>query len=484
MILPILLVAIGSLLGCVASGDVAYTGAVTAETCGTLEWQVELNGLRAVSITASDFKELKTEAADDGMARALTVERKGVESTYQGVGLKDLITRLYARDLEAYAKTEGDLWATGYEMTMTASDGYSVTFSSSEMDANSLVLYDLKDGELVYPGTVGEEISSKYSINDLAAIELRFIGLEEAAIEEMDTLELDINGEQIELSLSELSKTPYYAVGKGGYTTSAGTYYENSYGGIRLADFLTSFIQLLDSSTITLLSTDGYSMSYAFSEISSMDDGVWLLAFEMDGKPLDEETGPFRGVRIAQALGDSIPNIDGHSSPKMVKRIEISQEVFKDFSLLIKGKMEAILNRATIQSGINCTAHKTTVEYMDRKTGQLEQYVGMPLFALLAFGDDPKYAPHKQNDKSIVAYDKMAARDGYLVKIIARDGYSIVLDSRELDGNHDVILAMYQNEHELSGDAWPLKLVWDHAAEVVPKGIKSVKNVVAVELLF
>ncbi|NCB03501.1 MAG: hypothetical protein EOM67_15310 [Spirochaetia bacterium] len=146
--------------------------------------------------------------------------------------------------------------------------------------------------------------------------------------------------------------------------------------------------------------------------------------------------------------------------------------------------MESNLDRSTIQSGINCSAHKTTVDYLNKKSGEIEHYTGIPLFALLAFGDDPHYAPHKQTDHNILAYDKDAAKAGYKVKIIAADGYSIILDSKELDGNEDIILAMYQDGEELKEADWPLKLVWDVNADVVPQSIKAVKNITSIELLF
>jgi len=350
------------------------------------------------------------------------------------------------------------------------------------MDMDALYFYDEKDGKSVQPGIIGKDISSKYLVNDLVSIQCSLAT--EAAAEDIVTLEVVINGEQTNLSRGELAKTPYYATGKGGFTTSAGTYYENTYGGIRLADFLTSFIALDKETTITLQATDGYSMSYGFEEIANTDNGVWILAFEIDGQYMDDDPGPFRGLRIAQPGESKIPNIDGHSSPKMVKRIEITHEVFKDFSLLIKGRMQSNLDRSTIQAGINCTAHNTSVEYLNKKAGIVETYSGIPLYALLAYGDDPKFAPHKQTDKDVLSYDKAAASAGYKVKITAADGYSITLDSKDLDGNQDVIVAMYMDGKELVEGDWPLKLVWDQHAQRVPEGIKAVKQIVSIELLF
>ena len=479
-----LLLIVGSLLGCVASGDVTQADEVASATYNESIWKVQLEGITSSTITAEDFAVIMDNANQEGVSRTLSVERKGVSASYEGIGLKDLISTIHAQEFDSYTADYGNLWESEYEITLMASDGYAVSFTSSELDANDLVFYDKKDGEAIQPGTIGTDISSKYFIKDLTEIELRFSKLAREVVQEEIFLQLDINGEKTILSLSELRKSPYFMVGKGGYTTSAGTYYEENYGGIRLADFIDSFVEMTDSGSITLRATDGYAMSYAYSDMRSTDNGIWLLAFEVDGDLLGAETGPFRGVRVAEAADSPIPNIDGHSSPKMVNVVEISQEVFNDFSLVIHGKMDAELDRSTIQAGIQCSAHKTTVSYLDKKSGQIEQYTGMPLFALLAYGDDPLHAPHKQTDKIIVSYKKETAQAGYQVKIIAGDGYSIVLDSKELDGNFDVILAMYMDKKELSGGDWPLKLVWDQNAEVIPEGIKAVKNVAALELLF
>lgn len=455
---------------------------VSGATTGSPWWEIKVTGLRSDTITPKTYSQIKDLAMKNGTYAELVIERKGIVSTYQGVPLKHVIARVDGQDWQAPFDFDEGLWKSGYDITLTASDGYSATFSTAEIDADALIFYDTKDGESVSPGIAGVNVSSKLLVNGLASIECALVtGM---AAEESVSLEVVINGERIDFSRPELSKTPYYAVGKGGFTTSAGTYYEHTYGGIRLADFLTSFIALDAESTVTLLATDGYSMSYSFSEIAARDNGVWILAFEIDGEYMSDDIGPFRGVRIAQDAGDPVPNIDGHSSPKMVKRIEISQEVFKDFSLLVKGRMESNLDRSTIQSGINCTAHKTTVAYLNKKAGTTETYTGIPLYKLLAYGDDPNFAPHKQTEKDILAYDKTAAQAGYKVKVIAGDGYSVTLDSRELDGNEDVIIAMYLNGNELADGEWPLKLVWDQNAALVPEGIKAVKNVVSIELLF
>ena len=68
--------------------------------------------------------------------------------------------------------------------------------------------------------------------------------------------------------------------------------------------------------------------------------------------------------------------------------------------------------------------------------------------------------------------------------IVASDGYSITLDSRQLNRNDDVILATLKEGESLPEREWPLVLVWDRNAERVPDGIKAVRNITEIHLLF
>ena len=130
-----------------------------------------------------------------------------------------------------------------------------------------------------------------------------------------------------------------------------------------------------------------------------------------------------------------------------------------------------------MQSGVSC--HKKTVHFERKNTSGI--YTGIPVWRLLAYSDDPRYAPHRQDD-SIRSYNDAAAAEGYRVTIIAADGFSVDLDSRELDKNDDVILAMYKEGEILEGEDWPLILVWDKDAEIVPDGIKPVRQIVEIHV--
>lgn len=436
------------------------------------EWRIELQGVGndifLIDDNTVEFEELVS----------MRVERMGHDYLYMGLPLSVLIGKV---DESISVASSQKLWNDGYDITLTGSEGYSVTFNTGEIDSDNMLLAVMRDGEYIRPAIVGG-LSSKYHIEHVVEI---VCDTEEEAGQQPYNLEMNIQGELFRFSREELESSPYVVEGLGGYTTSSGTYHEQYYTGVHFADFLSSIIPVQEESVISVEALDGYKMSYSGADLLDEGDGVWILAFRSDGQYIPLDPGIFRTVKIAgEKTPDIIPNINGNSSARMVKRISYTDESFRDFTLLIKGKITVELDRATIQSGISGSSHGTRITYTDRKTHTDELYTGIPLYYLLAYADDELYQPHKQSDKSILAYDREAAEAGYRVRVSAADGYSVTLDSRELHNNNDVVLAMYEDESELKGEDWPLKLVWDKHADVIPEGIKAVRNVVSIELLF
>jgi DMSO/TMAO reductase YedYZ molybdopterin-dependent catalytic subunit len=221
------------------------------------------------------------------------------------------------------------------------------------------------------------------------------------------------------------------------------------------------------------VASDGYEMSYEGSQILDASDGDWILAFRIDGQNLPNDPGYFRTVKV----GPTKPNIDGHLSVKMVQKIVVKSGKVADFTVSMKGKLDAQLDRQTVMSCVNC--HKQAVSY-ERK-GETARYEGFALWRILAYSDDASYAPHKQGS-SIVAYQRALAEKGYPVEIVAKDGFTITLDAKELDLNQGVILAVRKNGQDLPDDEAPLVLAWDRDAVVIPNGIKPVRQVQSIVL--
>ncbi len=473
-----------ALAGCVSqrpappvTAPIAAAPAVAAEvasaaTAAQEAWSIELSGLRQDSLGSAYYKKIKA-AGRDYLRK--TVDKKGVATTYSGVSLGAVIAMIDGADSAAPFAFDEALWKKGYEVTLTAVDGYSATFSTKDLAPDALILADTEAGKyLARPMTVGDSAKGLW-VKDIVSISTSLAPSKTLSEAAAFSLDLDINGTKASFTLADLEKDPSYMEAVGSYTTSAGTKYTNAYGGVRLKELLGRFMSLGGDDSISFVATDGYEMTYPGKQILDESDGVWILAFRMDGDYLPKDPGYIRTIKV----GPGNPNIDGHLSVKMIKRIVVKQKDFKDFAISYGGKMSGTLDRSTVQSCVSC--HKKDVTF-ERK-GISGVYTGFPLQLLLAYADDPKYAPHKQAT-GILAYDAAAAKAGYKVEVVADDGYAITLDSRDLDANAEVIVAMYKDGAGLGPDEFPLVLVWDKNIARLPEGIKNVKRIKSIRLAF
>jgi hypothetical protein len=440
------------------------------EAAPAASWSISLRGVREDVLEASRFEEAKVHGSH---YVEMELERKGQSQLYRGMPLYLIAAMVDGSDAEHPYTVDRSRWSSGYDITITGADGYSATFNTAEVDPNALILADSVDGMAVAPMIAGDA-PGKLWVKDVVEIDLALgaVAQEEPQFE----LVLDINSKVSSFTLQELEESIYYVEQPGSYTTSAGSTYGGLWGGVRMADFLGQFLNLKPETSLTMVAMDGYEMTYSGKEVLDTSDGVWILAFKLDGEYLPMDPGYIRTIKA----GPGNPNIPGHSSVRMLEKIVVKQEGYRDFSITISGKMEWTLDRQTIQSGVSC--HKRMVDF-ERK-GTAARYTGVPLYLLLAYADDPQYAPHRQSDKSILSYRKEIAQAGYTVEIEAADGFVVSLDSREVDGNEDLILGMYKNGEELPPDEFPLILVWDKNAKTVPSGAKPIKQITTIRLIF
>lgn len=434
-------------------------------------WAVSLKGIREATLWQSYYEEAAKHASHYVEKK---VDKKGVMTSYRGMPLRLAIAMIDGAEKDHAWLFDAALWATGYDVTLVASDGYSVTFNTKDVAADALIIADREDGTKIPPMVVGDAAKNLW-VRDLAMIETSLAPSALVAAAASFSLDLDINGAKASWSLAELQRLPIYTEGRGAYTTSAGTRYEGVYGGVRLLDLLKTYADIAADDSVTFVAMDGYEMSYPGKTVLDQADGEWLLAFRLDGDWLPKDPGYIRTIKV----GPKTPNIDGHLSVRMIKKIVVKQKDYVDFTLSLSGKMRFDLDRGTVQSCVSC--HTRTVTF-ERK-GVVAEYTGFPLWLLLGYVDDPEYAPHKQ-DTSIKTYMDDAADAGYAIKLSAIDGYSIILDSRDITRNDDIIVAMYRGGEKLPPEESPLVLVWDRAAKKIPEGIKNVKMLASVGATF
>ncbi len=434
-------------------------------------WSIELKGVRKAALWQSYYDAAK---AHGSHYEERVVEKKGGKASYRGMPLRLAIAMIDGNEADHAWLFDAELWAAGYDVTLVAKDGYSATFNTKDVAPGALIIADRENGQPIAPMVVGDAAKTLW-VKDLVRIETSLSTSALAAAADSFSLAIAVNGAEASFSLKELEGLPIYVEGKGAYTTSAGTRYEGVYGGVRLRALLESYATLSADDSITFVAMDGYEMSYPGKTVLDESDGEWLLAFRLDGDYLPKDPGYVRTIKI----GPKTPNIDGHLSVRMVKKIVVKQKDFVDFSLKLSGRMDFVHDRATIQSCVSC--HKKSVTFSHK--GTEAEYTGFPLWLLMGYVDDPKYAPHKQ-DASIPTYMDAAAAAGYAIDLVATDGFKVTLSSKDVTRNDDVIVAMYKNGEKLPASEAPLTIVWDKAAKKVPEGIKNIRSLSSVGARF
>ncbi|MDY7027412.1 MAG: hypothetical protein SVR04_03850, partial [Spirochaetota bacterium] len=191
-------------------------------------WTIDLQGVRNDTVTAAGFEEAKVHGTH---YQKVSFERKGELTEYRAMPFRYVAAMVDGQDAEHPWLFDAEAWDEGYDVTLTAADGYAVTFSTADIPADALYVADEKNGEFCLPRIVGD-VPGNIQVKDLAAIEL---ALNAGAAAEQVSLELDINGETTVFSREELEMSPYYIEAAGSYTTSAGTTHTHLYGGIRFA---------------------------------------------------------------------------------------------------------------------------------------------------------------------------------------------------------------------------------------------------------
>ncbi len=434
------------LTGCASTDHEGTTpDAVSQATPKGEGWKIELSGVRNDEVWESNLNSWIQQNPE--LLVPLEYEKKGELHSYQGFPLKEIIAMVDDADGSMPASFRTEKWTAGYELTLTAGDGYAQTLMTSDFNPGDLYLGISQDGSPMAPTLIGD-ISGQYWVRDLASISL---GLQPVSLETNDfELLLSIGSENASFTISEMENHPYYLEDRGNYTNSYGNNFQYTWGGVKLVDLINDYTTLTEDMTITIQAMDGYEMDYSGSQLLDQENGTWILAFKENGEYMPEDPGYIRLVKV----GPENPEITGHVSARMVKKIMISQESFTDFAITMDGPGgKEVFDRQTLQSGVS--THKSVVSYYDRKSESSVEYMGLPLFEMFS------------------RYDGVNQ-----VTLEAEDGFSITLDASEVIGNQDVILAMYYGDgSELSDRERPLVLVWDQNAALVPDGIKAVRNI-------
>ncbi|MFZ5819212.1 MAG: molybdopterin-dependent oxidoreductase [Chloroflexota bacterium] len=230
--------------------------------------------------------------------------------------------------------------------------------------------------------------------------------------------------------------------------------------GVALKD-LAALVGGMDETVgFNVVAEDGYSITFSYDQINNgtfiaydpatgneLKNPVELtaiLAYEMDGQPLDpKEEGTLRLAIVGAELNQVT---DGHWSVKWVNKLE-AKNLGEEWVLAASGAVSEDIDRASIESCGAPQCHGAS--WTDDKA---QEWVGVPLWLLVGAVDDE--ITHEGP-----AFNDALADGGYSIEVIASDGYTVAFDAARVARNDDIIVAYKVNDNPLVDKYFPLRLV-------------------------
>ncbi len=268
-----------------------------------------------------------------------------------------------------------------------------------------------------------------------------------------------VKGDQsITYTMAAIKNLPVIT-GWAGQMSSTGTLsgpYE--YKGVALTELLDAVGGITDANAVRVSAKDGYAMTISYRQVTegnftiidastgdettAENKPVVFVAYEEDGKPIDDSIGPLRlGIMTSKTQVT-----EGHWWVKWTQKIEVIQ-VQKPWTLKLEGVVTENMDPGTFESGsaIGCHGVKWTDD-------QNRVWEGIPLWYLVGRVDDTD--THKGD-----AFNDAAADAGYEIQLIAADGFTLKLTSAEVKRNDALIIAFKRDGNPLPENQWPLRLV-------------------------
>jgi hypothetical protein len=230
--------------------------------------------------------------------------------------------------------------------------------------------------------------------------------------------------------------------------------------GVALKD-LAEFIGGMDETAgFNVVAEDGYSITYSFDqlqngafiaydpatgdELKNPVELTAILAYEVDGKPLDSKQDGTLRLAIVSAELNQVT--DGHWSVKWVNKLEV-KSLGEEWVLQLDGAISKPTDRVSIES---CGAPQCHGSSWTDDKGQ--EWAGVPLYYFVGSVDDE--IAHEGP-----AFNRTLADAGYSVDVIAADGYTVTFDAARVQYNKNIIVAYKVNENPLPDEFFPLRLV-------------------------
>lgn len=273
------------------------------------------------------------------------------------------------------------------------------------------------------------------------------------------------NGDQL-YTMADLLDLPQIT-GQAGIKSSTGKITPPSlFKGVLLTDLLEKAGGADPSMSVEVEAEDGYAITFSYDQVAkgtyiTYDPGTGdemndagelktILAYEMDGKPLNEQMdGKLRLVVVSEKNNQVV---DGHWSVKFINQLTV-KSLAEDWTVYLKGEIEETIDRGSFESCSTGKCHQAS--WQDDKA---QTWVGVPLYLMVGRVDD-------ENKHSDDAFNLALAEDGYTVDVISKDGYTVTLYSTRLIDNPNIQVAFVVNDTPLSDKDFPLKLVGSDLAK-------------------
>jgi DMSO/TMAO reductase YedYZ molybdopterin-dependent catalytic subunit len=211
---------------------------------------------------------------------------------------------------------------------------------------------------------------------------------------------------------------------------------------------------------VTVIAADGYNKTFPASQVAH--NNSMIVANKVDGQPLVGNEFPLRLVGENLTSGQMV---------KMISRIEL-RNMSTDvpiWNLTLVGTKTAVIDSGAFEALYNCGVHSAWYNFTNG-TGD-HSYAGIPLWVLVGAVDGDDGTGHYVFNTSLAA-------QGYEVKVVASDGYNVTISSADVALNDTMILAFMLDGAYLAGSEYPLRLVGD----TLPGSMK-VRAVTTIELV-
>jgi len=292
----------------------------------------------------------------------------------------------------------------------------------------------------------------------LAPTEVPTLAPTEVPVQVLEVVTSD--GTSTPMTLNDVKAHPT-TEGQAGIKSSTGKItLPTSFSGVSLKDIAALDPKFDKSMGLVLSAVDGYSMTFSYDQVmngtfTEYDPGTGdelksplpvtaMLAYAMDGKPLDPQTDGY--LRVVIISDDPKQVTDGHWSVKFVNKVEV-KPLGKEWALHLEGAINELMDRATFESGSAPNCHGVSWKDAD---GQ--EWSGIALWLLVGRVDDAiKHEGPAFNDK--------LADAGYTVDVVASDGYTATFDSSKIKRNDNILVAYQVDGNDLPEKYFPLRLV-------------------------